>query len=450
MKQHRGVLVSGILALASVVPLGAADWASFRGPGAAGVADGQGLPVSWDLSTGKGVRWSTPIAGSGHSSPVIHSGRVFLTTAVSEEPASFVLGDDGGIALAEDSGRHSWRVLALEADTGAVAWDREVFSGSPRARRHVKASQANSTPATDGSAVVAILGSQGMVALEAADGSERWRVDLGRLDPGLFQDASSEWGYASSPIIDEGLVFVQVDRHADSYLAAFDLATGERAWTVERDERPVWASPTIVESAGRKQLVVVGGVYVRGYDPKSGEELWRFHDQAEVKTPTPFAAGELLILAGGYRGRPIYGLRTGGTGDLSLAEGETSGPHVAWTTGRGGPYTSTPVAYDGLLYSVRDEGIFQVHDLATGELVHRERTGTTHSASLVASDGRVYVAAEGGEILVYGAGRQPELLASNDMGEVCMATPAIAGRALVVRTKGHVHSIGGAEVSGSP
>jgi outer membrane protein assembly factor BamB len=439
MKRFRGALVVGLLTLAG--PLAGDDWASFRGPGAVGVADAQGLPVSWDVASGTNVRWQTAIPGSGHSSPVVHSGRVYVTTAVGEQPTELVLGDEGGIALADDAGRRSWRVLALDAASGALVWDVEAFAGEPRAKRHVKASHANSTPATDGEVVVAILGSQGMVALAAADGSELWRADLGRLDPGYFGDPSSEWGYASSPIIHAGKAFVQVDRHADSYLAAFDLATGRRVWTVERDERPVWASPTIVEAGGRAELVVVGGVHVRAYDPATGEELWRFHDEAEVKTPTPFAAGELVILAGGYRGRPIFGVRPGGRGDISLAEGETSGAHVAWTTEAGGPYTSTPVAYGGLLYSVRDEGIFQVHDLATGELVHRERTGATHSASLLASDGHIYAAAEGGEVLVYRAGRAPELLSRNDMGEPCMATPAIAGGALLVRTAAHVYSI---------
>jgi outer membrane protein assembly factor BamB len=439
-------MISRIAALSlgavAIVPhLGAADWPSFRGPGAAGVADGQGLPIKWDVATGTNVAWKTAIPGAGHSSPVVSGGRVFVTTSVGEQPASFVFGDEGGIAPASDTGRHAWRVLALGAKDGGVLWDREVFSAEPRAKRHVKGSYANSTPTVAGDTVVAILGSQGMVALDVADGTVRWRVDLGTLNPGLFGDATSEWGYASSPVTDGRRVYVQVDRHEGSYLAAFDLASGQRLWTVERDERPVWATPTLVEVGERRDLVVIGGYHTRGYDPETGTERWRFADEAEVKTPTPFVADGLIILSGGYRGRTMFALRRGAEGDVSLAGDETSGPFVAWTTEPGGPYTSTPVAYEGLLYSVRDEGIFQAHDLSNGSLVHRERTQTTHAASPVASDGRVYLAAEGGEVLVYRAGREPELLARNDMGEACMATPAIAGGALIVRTTGHVYSI---------
>lgn len=440
-----GLAFPTLISLALVSTAAASDWPSFRGPGASGVADGEGLPATWDVETGTNVRWRTAIPGMGHSSPIVHSGRVYLTTAASGRAADLVLGDEGGISEADDAVRQSWRVLAIDAGDGSVLWDREVYSGEPRARRHVKASYANSTPATDGHTLVAILGSQGIVALDAASGEERWRADLGRLSLGLFGDAGSEWGYASSPLIAGERVFVQVDLHAGSYLAAFDLATGEPLWRVDREERPVWATPTLVKAGGREELVVVGGYYTRAYDPATGRELWRFADEAEVKTPTAFLAGDLIILSGGYRGRPMFALKPGGNGDISLPAGATSGPFVAWTTEPGGPYTATPVAYDGLLYSVRNEGIFQIHDLEDGSLVHRQRTQATHSASPVASDGRVYVAAEGGEVLVYRAGRAGELLARNDMGEPCMATPAIADGLLILRTTRHLYAIASAD-----
>jgi outer membrane protein assembly factor BamB len=233
-----------------------------------------------------------------------------------------------------------------------------------------------------------------------------------------------------------------VDRHRESFLAAFDLETGRRVWSVARDERPVWATPTLVTVGGGKELVVVGGVYVRGYDPRTGKERWRFKDEAEVKTPTPFASDGLIVLSGGYRGRPMFALKPGGQGDLSVAADARSGPYLAWRTEPGGPYTPTPVAYRGLLYGVRDEGILFAYDMSNGERVWRERTGATHAASLLASDGRVYVTAEAGEVLVVEAGRAYRLLARNDMRESCMATPAIAGGTLYVRTRGHLYAIG--------
>jgi len=237
---------------------------------------------------------------------------------------------------------------------------------------------------------------------------------------------------------------VQVDKHADSFLAAFDLASGKPAWRIARDERPVWATPTLYSSSGRAELVVVGGYHVRGYDPRSGKELWSFKDEAEVKTPTPFASDGLVIFAGGYRGRPLFAIRAGASGDVSVPGDAKTGPFLAWRSEPGGPYTTTPLAYRDLVYAVRDEGVLGVHDLRTGILVYRERTGTTHSASPVASDGRVYLAGEDGQLLVLRAGRAFEVLARIDMGETVFATPAISRGTMYVRTRGHLYAISAA------
>lgn len=434
-------LPATVLTLLSLTPLAQAqEWPSFRGPAARGVADGMGLPLEWDVKSGRGLRWQAEIPGVGHSSPIVWGERVFVTTAVPAEPAKLVLGDDGGIDLASDRPPISWRLLCLDARDGKTLWEREVFAGAPRAARHVKSSQANPTPVTDGKTVVALFGS-GTLAAYAVDGEPRWSVDLGKLDPGLLDDPTSEWGHGSSPVIFEDLAIVQVDKHAGSFLAAYDLASGKPAWRVERDERPVWATPTLHRAAGRDELVVVGGYHVRGYDPRTGKELWRFKDVAEVKTPTPFAAEGLVIFAGGYRGRPLFAIRESATGDVSVPEDAASGRFLAWRSEPGGPYTTTPLAYRGLVYAVRDEGILGVHELATGSLVYRERTGTTHSASPVASDGRVYLAGEDGQLLVLRAGRSFELLARIDMGETLFATPALSRGTMYLRTRSHLYAI---------
>jgi outer membrane protein assembly factor BamB len=242
-------------------------------------------------------------------------------------------------------------------------------------------------------------------------------------------------------VIFENRVIVQVDRHAQSFLAAYDLATGRQLWKVDRDERPVWATPTLFAGPSRTELIVVGGVHVKGYDPRTGAELWRFKDVSEVKTPTAFVDSDLIYFSGGYRGRPFFALRTGASGDVSEPENAKTGKFLAWRTEPGGPYTSTPVAYQGVLFAVRDEGIAVAHDAVTGERLFMERTGATHSASPVASDGRIYVAAEGGEVLVLKAGRAFEVLARNDMGVALMATPAISGKTLYVRGTDHVFAI---------
>ena len=431
-----GLGLSGLLSVSAL----AQNWPSFRGPFARGVADQQDLPTDWDVKTGRNIRWKADIPGQGHSSPVVWGERVFVTSVIRENPPPVALGDTGGIALADDKASHTWRVTCLNSKDGRVLWSKDVMSAVPRATRHVKASQANSTPVTDGRVVVAILGSEGMVAFDW-DGTLKWRADLGVLNPGLYGDPTSEWGHGSSPIIFEDLVIVQADRHKDSYLAAFDLASGKRKWNVPRVERPVWSTPTLHTTGDRTDLIVVGGEYVRGYDPRTGQELWKFKDEAEVKTPTPFVADDLIVLSGGYRGRPIYALKTGARGDISVPETAKSGAFLAWRSEAGGPYTTTPLAYEGILYAIRDEGILGTYDLKTGATIYRERTNATHSASPIGSDGKVYAAAEDGEVIVLKAGRSFEVLARNDMGEVLMATPAISSNTLFIRTAGHLYAV---------
>lgn len=439
-------VLAASLALAAVLSLPdrcfAQEWPSFRGPAATGVADGQNLPSDWDVKAGRNVRWMAEVPGVGHSSPIVWGDRVFVTTAVMAEAPTLVLGDKGSTDPVTDKPPISWRLVCFDARDGKELWERVAFAGAPRAARHVKSSQANPTPVTDGKTVVALFGS-GTLAAYALDGTPLWSVDLGKLNPGLLDDASSEWGQGSSPVIFENLAIVQVDKHAGSFLAAYDLATGKPAWRVERDERPVWATPTLDSSAGRAQLLVVGGYHVRGYDPRTGKELWRFKDVSEVKTPTPFVSGGLAIFAGGYRGRPLFAIKANAEGDVSVPENAKSGPFLAWRTDPGGPYTTTPLAYRDLIYAVRDEGVLGVYEAKTGALVYRDRTGTTHSASPVASDGRVYLAGEDGQLLVLRAGRAFEVLSRIDMGETVFATPAIARGTMYVRTRGHLYAIAG-------
>ncbi len=432
----RVVLTFGIL---SCVGLASDDWPTFRGPGARGVADGQNLPVNWGLESGRNIRWIRAIPGQGHSSPIVSRGRLFVTTAVASDLPDLRLGDEGGIDLARDDGEFSWRLYCLDAKSGEILWQREIFQGRPRAKRHVKSSQANATPVTDGETVVAILGSQGMAAFDF-NGQQLWKTDLGRLNPGLFGDPSSEWGYSSSPVIHKDSVIVQVDRHKGSFLASHDLREGKLRWKIDRDERPVWATPTLHSVEGRDELIVVGGYFNRGYDPDTGKEIWSFRDEAEVKTPTPFVADGLIVFAGGYRGRPVFALRPGGRGDLSAGEGASR--WLAWKADQGGPYTTTPLAYQGFVYAVRDIGVLHVYDLATGEKVYSQRTHATHASSPVASDGKIYFGTETGQVLVVKAGREYEELARMEMGDPVMATPAIARGTLFVRTLDALYAMG--------
>lgn len=430
-----------LVAVLAAAPAVAQNWPSFRGPHARGVADEQNLPTSWNVESGESLLWRVDVPGLAHSSPVVWGERLFVTTAVAKDLPALKLGDSGGIDLAADRTPFTWKALALDARSGRLLWEKELASGVPRAQRHVKASQANATPATDGEHVAVILGSEGLFVLDADSGELRWKKDLGVLDPDLFGDTSSQWGHGSSPVIWQDRVIVQVDRHEDSFLAAYELPAGKELWKVERKQRPVWATPTIHEGAEGTELIVVGGEEVKGFDPSTGKELWRFRDEAEVKTPTPFVAGDKIVLAGGYRGRPVYTLPVGARGDLSVPEGAESGGALVWRSERGGPYTSTPVAYRDHLYAANDEGILSVYRLDTGERLLRKRSEDTYSASPVASDGRIYFTGENGTVTVVGAGPELEILATNDMGEPCMGTPAISGGVMYLRCRDHLFAV---------
>jgi glucose dehydrogenase len=335
---------------------------------------------------------------------------------------------------------HTWRLMAIDRATGKVAWDREVHKGVPRLKRHIKASHVSATPSTDGRSIVALLGSEGLFCFDM-NGTLKWRQDLGLMDVGLVDDPTFQWGPASSPTIFENLVIVQNDRHKDSYVAAFDLATGKETWRTAHDEYPSWATPTVARRSNRTEVVTNGGKYIRGFDARTGRELWRLADnQTQVKVPTPIVVGDLVIVTGGYPpgGRPIYAIRLGGSGELGRKS-------LAWQTDRGAPYTSTPVFYDGLLYACTDNGILSAYDAKTGERVYQQRVGTGSSgfsASPVAADGKLYLASEDGDIFVVRAGRTYELLSTNRMGEILMATPAISGNMLIVRTQTQLVGIG--------
>jgi outer membrane protein assembly factor BamB len=415
--------------------LSASDWPQFRGKDAAGIALGRSAPpVSWSVAPAKSIGWKTPLPGLAHSSPIVWGNRIYVTTAVARDgKPGVVLGDvsKAGIDPAADSGRHTWRLIALDKDSGKVVWDTVAHEGVPRMKRHVKASHASATPATDGRTIVALMGSEGLFAFDT-NGNRKWRADLGVMDVGLVDDATMQWGPASSPVIFEEMVIVQNDRHRDSFLAAFDIATGRELWRSRHEDYPSWATPAVVRAAGRAQIVTNAGQYIRGFDPRSGKELWRMSDnRTQVKVPSPIVAGDLVIVTGGYPpgGRPIYAIRADGSGELDEKA-------LAWKTDRGAPYTTTPILYDGVLYVLTDNGILSAYDPKNGERIYQQRIagGAGFSASPVAANGCLYLSSEDGDVYVVRAGRTYELLGANRMGEPLMATPAISSNTIYIRT----------------
>ncbi|HYP01084.1 MAG TPA: PQQ-binding-like beta-propeller repeat protein [Pyrinomonadaceae bacterium] len=425
----------------------AQNWPQFRGLNASGVATGAAAktPVGWNAAKSENVLWRTAIPGLSHASPVVWGDKVFVITAVSTDTAARFNAKDKGIGLARDDARHSWRIYSLDKNTGRINWERIAYEGVPRSHRHVKATQANSTPATDGKTVVALMGSEGLYAYDFA-GKLLWKQDLGVLNPGLAGDPTSEWGHASSPVIYRHLVIVQCDKHQGSFIAAYNLRDGKQAWRVERDELPSWSPPAIYEGKGRTELVANASNYVRGYDPLTGKELWRFANggqASQVQMPAPVVASDLIIVTGGYPGnRPVKAFRAGASGDISLKEGEESNAWLAYRLARGSSYTGTPLVYGDLMYISGDNGVLRVFEAKTGKPVYEQRLPATFSASPVAADGKVYLASEDGDVFVVRAGATYELLATNPMGEPLMATPAISGGLLIMRSQSYVYAIG--------
>lgn len=431
------------LVIVATTGIDAQHWPAFRGPAGAGVADARPLPVTWDGITGSGVAWKTELPGLGHSSPVVWGNRVFLTTAISSSANPQHNAKDAGIDPSKDVSVHEWRVLALDTSNGKIAWTQTAHRGAPKSKRHIKATQANATPATDGRYLAVAFGPEGLIVY-TVDGKEVWRKDLGHLDPGYYGQPDLQWGYASSPVIYGDLVILQCDLQKNSFIVAFNIADGTQVWRTERDDIPAWSTPVIYRGKTRTELVTSGSRFYRAYDPLTGKELWRLNDGGEVKVPSPVIANDLFFLSGGNpRGREFYVVRPGGTGDISPGTAETT-PFVAWRKAKGSPYTPTPLVYGGHLYICNDNGVLTVYEAASGELVYQNRIGTTNStfsASPVAAQGRLYFSSEDGEVFVVRAGPKYELLSTNRMGEALMASPAIADGTLLVRGQKHLFAI---------
>ena len=350
------------------------SWPSFRGRGARGVADGQRLPDTWSAESGENILWRADIPGLGHASPIVWGDRIFVATAVSGDPAAtFRPGLYGDGDAAADRSEHRFELHALDKRSGATLWTRVAASAVPIDRRHIKSTYANGTPTTDGRLVVAAFGSQGVYAYTVA-GEPLWSVDLGRLDLGAYDVPSYEWGPASSPILWNGMVILQCDTQQDSFVVALGAETGELVWKTDRDELPTWGTPTVVEAESGPELVTNGSHFIRGYDPRTGEELWRLGGSSKITAPTPFLADGLIVAASGRAPeRPIFVVRPGARGDLTLPEGQSRSDAVAWSIERRGPYMPTPIAYEGRLFVLGNNGIFDAYDLRTGRELYRER-----------------------------------------------------------------------------
>ncbi len=423
----------------------AANWPSFRGPNAAGVSDGYRLPAEWNVPAGRNIRWKTPVPGLGHSSPVVWGKRLFVSTAISgAEKAELKVGLYGDIESVNDTSTHRWLIYALDVTTGKILWEKTVRTGVPKIKRHPKATHANSTLATDGRHLVAFFGSEGLYCFDL-DGKLLWQKDLGVLDSAYYVVPDAQWEFGSSPVIYQDRVLVQCDVLNGSFIAALNIKDGREIWRTSRQDVPTWGTPTVHANGGRAQMIVNGYKHAGAYDVETGKEIWRLQGGGDIPVPTPVVAYDMVFLTSAHGPMaPLYAIRLNATGDISLRPGETSNQFVAWSYARDGAYMITPVVYGDYLYNAKNNGVLSCYNARSGERMYQTRLGggtSGFTASSVAGDGKIYFSSEDGDVFVVKAGPAFELIAKNVMGEVCMASPAIAEGVIYFRTRSHVVAV---------
>jgi len=422
------------------------NWPSFRGEFASGVADLQNLPQKWDIKTEEKLKWKTPIPGLAHSSPVIWGNKIFVISAISsEEKATFRHGLYGDGDASQDRSVHRWILYCLDKKSGVILWESLIKEGVPIDKRHIKSTYANSTPATDGRYITVFIGSEGLFVFNM-EGKFIWHKDLGRINAGAYDKLKYEWGSATSPIIYKNLVIVQVDHQGDDFIVGCDIHTGKTVWKTERDELPSWGTPTIYQGESRIELITNSSNFIYGYNPETGEELWRLGGSSKITTPTPIYYNDIIIVCSGRRPEaPIFAIKAGANGVISLQESQTSNDYIVWSKTRRGPYMPTPLIYRGYLYTLNNNGRFFCYEFKTGKEIYKEsipHRGGGFSASPVASDSKIYLSSEDGDIFVVQAGKKFKLLSTNDLGELLMATPAISDSMLYVRVQQHLFAVG--------
>jgi outer membrane protein assembly factor BamB len=447
---RRSFLITTLAALptTTLFPKPEQNWPEFRGPGARGVADGYPTRATWnvDPAAGKpsGLLWRAEVPGLGHSSPIIWGDRIYVATAVRlSGKAPLRIGYYGDIKAAQDNDEQRWMILCFDKKSGKRLWERTLRTSKPAAARHEKATHANTTLTTDGMRLVGFFGSEGLYCFDL-NGEQIWSKDLGVINISKY---GIGWGYGSSPALYKDRIALLCDDPNNPFIASFSLSDGKELWRVSRkdDCERSWGTPLIHNDGARTQVVANGWPFIVSYDLATGKELWRLRGGGDNPIPTPFVADGLIVVTNAHGGKaPLFAIRPTARGDISLAEGKTSNEAIVWCAPNGGSYISTPVVYGGYVYLANHNGVLRCFDFKTGEKAYEERLGAeaTCSASLVAADGKVYCPVEEGVVYVIKAGPKFEVLAKNEMGEPCLATPAISQGMLYFRTSASMIAIG--------
>ena len=433
-----------LVLLAKVLAASTVNWTQFRGPQASGVSD-EAAPVTWNIESSENIRWQTPIPGLGHASPIIWRERIYVATAVKPgAKAQLKVGLYGdGNSYAEKE-RHQWRLLCLDKATGKILWDKLEHEAVPRLERHTKASHCNSTPATDGKRLVAIFGSEGVFCFDM-NGNLLWHKDLGRMDGGPYDAPTLQWGFASSPVLHDGKVIVQCDVLSEQFLAAFEARDGRALWRTPRSEVATWSTP-IIAPGERTQVIVNGWKHIGGYDFRSGAELWRLQGGGDIPVASPILTSDLVILTSGHgKYRPMRAVRLDATGDITPPDMAATNQSVVWCHPRQGNYLQTPIVIGDLLWGCSNDGIVTCFDAMSGSVHYSERIGgggQGFTASPVGAHGKLYFTGELGDVFVLPATNRFSVLGTNNLGGLCLSTPAISEGALFFRTVERLVAVG--------
>jgi outer membrane protein assembly factor BamB len=429
------------------LPLRADDWPQFRGPNSASVAEKMNLPNTW--SKDKNVLWQTDVPGRGWSSPIVAKGRVFVTAVLNDNTPA----PRPGLYIADlfgktPPGEHRWQVFCIDLESGKILWQRDAKKGAPAGSIHIKNTYASETMVADvrddpqaAERVYAYFGNVGVFCYDH-QGKEIWSKEFAP------HRTRMGWGTAASPVLHKGRLYIVNDNEEKSYLLALDAATGKEIWKVERAEKSNWATPFIWENPLRTEIITPGSGKVRSYDLE-GKLLWEFAGMSIISIPTPSANADFLFVSSGYildRLKPVYAIKPGASGDITLGAKETSNEFIAWCNKSAGPYHPSPLVYEGRIYVLLDKGFLTCHDAKTGkEIYGRQRIDPNRdkfTASPVAADGKIYVVSEDGDTFVIRAGANFEVLARNPLDDMTLATPALVDRSLLLRTASKLYRIG--------
>jgi outer membrane protein assembly factor BamB len=413
------------------------NWPQWRGANGSGISVETGLPTEWSES--KNIRWKSPIPGRGHSSPIIWGKRVFLTTSI-EGPV--VPGAEavkhyrrGQEYIHPDSvgADHSYtmKLFCLDLESGKVLWQKTVYEGRVYDNRHRKNTYASTTPATDGRYVYLSFEAEGLYCYDF-EGKRIWKTLLGKI-------AKGGMGPGTSPILYENLVILQCDQEygEGSFIAAVNKSTGKEVWRVARDQRRSWATPLLVKTSERIELITSGPDKIISYDPLSGKELWRAPGVVSNPIPSPVAGNGLVFVTAGSDAKRAFAIKLGGSGDL------TNSPNLVWRYEKGTAYVPSPILYNEYLYLLTDAGAITCLEATTGKVIYQSRMPATtkFTASPVAFEGKILIVSEDGDSFILKAGPVPEVVNTNALGEPIYASPAIVRGRLLIRAESNLYCI---------